>query len=267
MINPGELALASIGIVAVIGDEIPKIGIGRKVDMARIESDIPMLAAKLVDGELSRTPMARPHTYAKLLDVLGGLPGSVDVQAWIEKFNYEDQAELGTPFALEAQSALNDLAAVFPRQSYVTLTGPKVLTPPSQQLADFYFVLDVVNDPLRVFPLMSVGGLLPRQRDAVKLVFPGISSSISDAIDEALVDATAAKSQDATKLGKGHRVSPVVTFGIQTWRGQRIAEFRPPQQVSQPGGPPPKRRPGKASGTENGPLTKATQSQKIDAGV
>jgi hypothetical protein len=263
--NPGELALASIGIVAVIGDDIPRVGVGRKEDMARVESSIPKLARNLVDGELSHTPMTRPHTYARLLDVLGGLPGSVDVQSWIERFDEEDQADLGTPFALAAQSALNDLAAVFPRQSYVTLTGPKVLTPPSQQLADFYFVLDVVNDPLRVFSLMSVGGLLPRQRDAVKMVFPGISSAIDDAISEALVDATAAKSVDPTKLNKGHRVSPVVTFGIQTWRGQRIAEFRPPQQTPQPGGPAPKKT--KGAGKESSALNKATSSQKIDAGV
>ena len=267
MINPGELALASIGIVAVIGDEIPKVGVGRKVDMTRIETDIPKLAKKLVDGELSHTPMARQHTYGKLLEVLGGLPGSVDVQAWIEKFNIEDQADLGTPFALAAQSALNDLAAVFPRQSYVTLTGPKVLPPPTQQLADFYFVLDVVNDPMRVFELMSVGGLLSRQRDAVKLVFPGISSAIDDAISEALVEATAAKSVDPTKLGKGVRVSPVVTFGIQTWRGQRIAEFRPPQDTPQPGGSVPKANAKKNAGKKEPASDKATQSQKIDAGV
>ncbi len=267
MIAAGELALASIGVVNVIGDSIPKIGVGRKEDMARIESDIPKLAKKLVDGELSHTPMARPHTYAKLLDVLGGLPGSVDVQAWIEKFNDEDQAELGAPFAIEAQSALNDLAAVFPRQSYITITGPKVLPPPTQQLADFYFVLDVVNDPLRAFSLMSVGGLLPRQRDAVKLVFPGISAAIDDAISEALVEATAKRSTDPQKLGNGMRVSPVVTFGIQTWRGQRTAEFRPPQNTPQPGGPPPKQRGGKAGGKKEPASDKATQSQKLDAGV
>jgi hypothetical protein len=264
MISAGELALASIGIVAVIGDEIPKVGIGRKEDMARIERDIPKLAAKLVDGELSHTPMARPHTYRKLLDVLGGLPRSVNVHAWIDRFDVEDQADLGAPFALAAQSALNDLAAVFPRQSYVTLTGPKVLTPPSQQLADFYFVLDVVNDPLRVFSLMSVGGLLPRQRDAVKMVFPGISSAIDGAITDALTEATAAKSVDPTKLSKGHRVSPVVTFGIQTWRGQRIAEFRPPQNTPQPGGPGPKQKPSKR-GEKDTASNKATPTQRIDA--
>lgn len=264
MIDVGELALASIGIVAVIGDDVPRVGVGRKEDMARIERDIPKLARQLVNGELSRAPMERPHTYERLLEVLGGLPGSVDVQAWIEKFDVEDQADLGAPFATAAQSALKDLAAVFPRQSYVTLTGPKVLTPPTQQLADFYFVLDVVNNPLRMFNLMSVGGVLPRQRDAVRLVFPGISSAIDDAVSEALVNATAAKSQDATKLDKGARISPVVTFGIQMWRNQRIAEFRPPQVVSQPGGVP-KKKQTKSAGKEASALNKATPTQKIEA--
>jgi hypothetical protein len=263
-ISPGELALASIGIVAVLGDDIPKVGVGRKADMARLEASIPKLAKQLVAGDLDHTPMARPHTYNRLLEVLGGLPRSVDVGKWIDKFNIEDQADLGAPFALAAQSALNDLAAVFPRQSYVTLTGPKVLPPPTTQLTDFYFVLDAVNDPLRVFSYMSVGGLIPRIRDAVKLVFPGISSAIDDAISEALVNATAEKSTDPTKLTAGMRVSPRVTFGIQTWRGQRTAEFRPPQQTPQPGGPGPKKSPAR-SGKEDGALSKATASQKLDA--
>lgn len=264
-VSAGELALASVGITAVIADEIPRIGIGRKEDMARVESSIPKLARQLVDGELSHTPMTRPHTYARLLEVLGGLPRSVNVHAWIDKFDREDQADLGAPFALAAQSALNDLAAVFPRQSYVTLTGPKVLQPPTTQMADFYFVLDVVNDPLRVFALMSVGGLLPRQRDAVKMVFPGISSAINDAIDDALVNALGKKGGDKTQPSRGIRVSPVVTFGIKTWRGQRIAEFRPPQQTPQPRGPGPKKT--KSAGKESSALNKATSSQKIDAGV
>lgn len=267
MIAAGELALASIGITNVIADTIPRVGVGRKEDMARIEKDIPKLSAKLVDGELSHTPMARPHTYARLLEVLGGLPRSVNVHAWIEKFDHEDQADLGAPFAIAAQSALNDLAAVFPRQSYVTLTGPKILPPPTQQMADFYFVLDVVNDPLRVFALMSVGGLLPRQRDAVRMVFPGISAAIDNAITDALVEARGKKSGDPMKLDKGARVSPVVTFGIQTWRGQRIAEFRPPQNTPQPGGTVPKANAKKNAGKKEPASDKATQSQKIDAGV
>ena len=267
MISAGELALASIGITAVISDTIPRIGVGRKVDMARIETDILKLARKLVDGELSHTPMTRPHTYRQLLDVLGGLPRSVNVHAWIDKFDREDQADLGAPFALAAQSALNDLAAVFPRQSYVTITGPKVLTPPATQLTDFYFVLDAVNDPMRVFSYMSVGGLIPRIRDAVKMVFPGISAAIDDAITDALVDARGAKSGDITKLSTGTRVSPVITFGIQTWRGQRIAEFRPPQNTPQPGGPGPKQAPRKNGGKKEPASDKATNSQKIDAGV
>ena len=184
-----------------------------------------------------------------------------------EKFNDEDQADLGTPFAIEAQSALNDIAAVFPRQSVHHDHRTEGASSPTQQLADFYFVLDVVNDPMRVFSLMSVGGLLPRQRDAVKLVFPGISAAISDAIEEALVEATAKRSTDPQKLGNGVRVSPVVTFGIQTWRGQRTAEFRPPQNTPQPGGPPPKQRGGKAGGKKEPASDKATQSQKLDAGV
>jgi hypothetical protein len=266
-VSIGEISLASVGIVAVIADEIPKIGVGRKEDMARIETDIPKLAKKLVDGGLSHTPMARPHTYGKLLEVLGGLPRSVNVHAWIERFDREDQADLGAPFAIAAQSALNDLAAVFPRQSYVTLTGPKVLPPPTTQLTDFYFVLDAVNDPLRVLSYMSVGGLIPRVRDAVKLVFPGISAAIDDAITDALVEARGKKSGDITKLSAGTRVSPVVTFGIQTWRGQRTAEFRPPQNTPQPGGNAPKANARKNAGKKESANDKATQSQKIDAGV
>lgn len=256
-IQVGELALASLGINSLIADTLPKVGKQRLEDFAAVEKKIPRLASDLVDGRLEFTAMDRPHSYEKLLKVLGGLPKSVDVQAWINKFDLENLS-IASSFAIAAQTALNDLATVFPRQSYVTLSGPQDLLPPTPQQWQFFSVLDVVNDPLRVFSLMSRGGLLPRQRDAVKLVFPGISANIDQALVDELINA---KSRKAS-----FQLSKLVEFGVSTWQNKRVLEYRPPQQVPTAQGPKVDGKGSKRSG-KGAALDKATQTQKIDAGV
>lgn len=261
MIAISELALASIGIATIIADDMPKIGVARRDSIEAVERKIPQLAKKLVHGELDYESMLRPHSYRKLLDVLGNLPRSVDVRSWIERFKIEDQADIGAPFAIAAQTALNDLAAVFPRQSYETLTGPQDLEPPSTQVWQFFSVLDVVNDPLRVFPLIACGGISKRQTEAVRMIFPGISLAIDDAITEATIDAKAAK--------KSFRLSQIVTYGISTWQGKRIVTYLPPQvqQQTAPAAQRPADRPAQAGAAKDSlALAKSTKTQTIEQG-
>lgn len=263
MIDKGEVALATIGIVNVIGDTVPKVGKLRLSEMANYERHMNQLATKVVKGELEFTPMDRPHSYDKLLKVISELPRSVNVDAWIDQFDVVD-GDLATKFAIAAQHALTDLAAVFPRQTYTTLTGPKALTPPTTQLFQFYSVLDIVNDPVRVYPLIAVGGISPRQRDALKLVFPGISAAVDNSffgVDGAVIKATAAKTSPETGYSS-FQVPQKAAYGLATWQGKRIAEFKPPQ----PGAAAPPATPKKSAG-KNVALDKATQTQKIDAGV
>jgi hypothetical protein len=260
MIDIGELLLASIGISRVIADDMPKVGKQRMDDAYALELKLPRLASDLVNRKLERTPMTRPHSYRQLLDKLGNLPESVDVSSLVDAFPHEYREE-SVRFTIAVQHALNDLAAIFPRQSYTTLTGPKTLEPPTVQQTQFYFVLDIVNDPLRAFPLMSCGGLLPRQRDGVRLVFPGISAAIDRDLTDELIKAKARKNTFG--------LSPIASFGISTWRGQRVANYEPPKPVLPEGTQQSKTktaRPRKSTGKDTA-LDKATQSQKIDAGA
>lgn len=259
MISVGELALASVGISAVLSDSVPKMGKGRIEEIYTIPKKITSLARALVDGELQYTPMDRPHSYRRLLAVIDGLPRSVDVQSWIDKFDISDH-EISAPFAIAIQDALRDIAQIFPRQSYVTLSGPQALKPSELEMFTFYSALDVINDPLRVFPLMASGGISKRQADTVRMVYPGISAAIDTAIREESVNAKGRK--------QSHRIpQKAELFGIPTWLGQRIANYEPPQPPV-PGTPNDQKPSGgkAAPGKKNSALDKATQSQKIDAG-
>lgn len=267
MIDIGELLLASIGISRVIADDMPKITASRLAEAIDLEKKIPRLASSLVSRELEHTPMERPHSYKELLAKFDDLATSVDVGALTRAFPIEYTDE-SVRFAVAVQHALKDLQAIFPRQSYVTLMGPKTLVPPTTQQTDFYFVFDVVNDPLRVFPLMSVGGLLPRQRDGVRLVYPGIASAIDAAITEEMIKAGARKMGED---GSSFALSAATPngFGISTWRGQRVAQYSPPKALPPEGTTPSKTktaRTKKATGKEVA-LDKATPSQKLDAEV
>lgn len=268
MIDVGELLLASIGISRVIADDMPKISATRMREALDIEKKIPRLASDLVNRELDHTPMERPHSYKQLLAKFDDLAGSVDVGALVRAFPRE-YGEESVRFSVAVQHALKDLQSVFPRQSYVTLMGPKVLEPPTVQQADFYFVFDVVNDPLRVFPLMSVGGLLPRQRDMVNLVYPGIASAITNAITEEMIKAGARKQDVEGKSSFDITQETPRGFGIATWRQQRVAPYSPPKPVLPEGTQPAKTKTArkKNANAKNVALDKATPSQKLDAGV
>jgi hypothetical protein len=265
VIQAGELALASVGISTILADALPKMGKGRIEEMQQIPRKIRSLARALVDGELQYTPMDRPHSYKQLLAVIGGLPRSVNVQSWIDKFDVADH-EISGPFAISIQDALRDIAQIFPRQSYVTLVGPIPLPPSELEMFTFYSALDVINDPLRVFPLMASGGLSKRQTDTVRMVFPGISA----AIDEALRGA-----EGEIIKAKGRKVSfqlppKAGQFGIPTWFGHRIVQYEPPQPQPPDGQKQDENKAPRArmrSGKQDSALDKATQTQKIDAGV
>ena len=264
MIQMGELALASVGISTILSDALPKMGKGRIEEMKAIPRKIQSPARSLVDGELQYTPMDRPHSYKQLLSVIGGLPRSVNVQAWIDKFDVADH-EISGPFAIAIQDALRDIERIFPRQSYVTLVGPKALPPPDTQMWQFFSTLDVINDPLRVFPLMSCGGLLKRQADAVRLVFPGISAAIDSSLVGVEGEVIKAKARK-----QSYELPPRAELGISTWQGKRIVQYEPPQPPAPPGQKQDENKAPRAkmrSGKQDAALDKATQTQKIDAGV
>lgn len=221
-ISPGELALASIGLSCIIRGDMPKVGLGRLNDMGNIPKEITRLAGKLADGELTYQPYAHEHSYKTLLARITDPLKQHEVDDLIAKFHVE-AGDIATSFAVAVQQALADLKAIFPVSVYKTYAGPKNIEPNADVVFQFLNRLDVINDPLRVFPLIATGAILKTQVEIVREVYPTLSREIDTQIAAAVTKRRAASSQ-----ANPYQLPPRAEIGVAKWQGRK-AEFRPPK--------------------------------------
>jgi hypothetical protein len=222
VINPGELALACIGLSPIIKGEMPKIGLGKLNDMGNIPKEIAKLAGKLADGELTYQPYAHEHSYKTLLARITDPLKQHEVDDLIAKFHVE-AGDIAMAFAVAVQQALADLKAIFPVSVYKTYAGPKNIEPNADVVFQFLNRLDVINDPLRVFPLIATGAILKTQVEIVREVYPTLSREIDAQIAAAVV-----KRRASSPASKPYQLPPRAEIGVAKWQGRK-AEFRPPK--------------------------------------
>lgn len=228
-VNPGELALATIGVSAIIDGTVPKMGIERQREALGIPNKLQKLAADVVDGQIKRPPMPRAHSYRKLLDRFAQGLQPQHVQELIDAFPH-DASDMSGAFVLCAQAALQHLQKMFPMSVYSTFTGPQNLTPDDVSVWRFFSQLEVLNDPLRVFPLIATGALLKSQVDGMREIYPTLSREIDTAIYGAI-----AKKSAGAGMRKPFRLSPRAELGVAVWLGRRIVPHQPPKKPDDAG--------------------------------
>lgn len=224
-VNPGELALAAIGVSPLIDGEVPRFGIERQREALSIPNKLVRLAADVVDNDVKRPPMPRPHSYRRLLDHFAAGLQADQLQELTERFPH-DASEMAGAFLMTAQAALQHLKKMFPMSVYSTFTGPKNLTPDDEAVWRFFSQLEVLNDPLRVFPLIATGAILRSQVAAVREIYPTLSEAIDGAIYDAIAKKSAAKSN--------YRLPPRAELGVSTWLGRRLVPFKKPSPAPAP---------------------------------
>jgi hypothetical protein len=119
----------------------------------------------------------------------------------------------------------------------------------------FFSALEVLNDPLRVFPLIATGAILKSQVDAMREIYPTLSKEIDAAVYQAI-----AKKSAASGVRNPFRLPPRAELGVAVWLGRRIVPHQPPKKPDAPpgpGSPPP----------SNLPNNLATRNQKAIAGT
>lgn len=252
MIDPGELALATIGVSAIIDGDIPRMGIERQREALSIPNKLQKLAADVVDGDIKRPPMPRPHSYRKLLDHFAAGLQPDQVQSMIAAFPH-DASEMSSSFLLCAQAALQHLQKLFPMSVYSTFTGPQNLTPDDVSVWRFFSQLEVLDDPLRVFPLIATGAILKSQVDGMREIYPTLSKEIDSAIYAAIAKRSAKAPQS-----KPFRLPPRAELGVAVWLGRRLVPHQPPKAPDAPPAP-------GSSPPSNLPNNLATRNQKAIA--
>lgn len=219
-IDPGEAALAIIGITPIISGDMPYVGVEKTREIENLPKRIQQAARELAAGEVQKPKIGRPHSYRTLLDKLSRGLSPEEIHGLVSKFSPEASAISG-PFVIAVQQAMDHLKAIFPTSEYVTFTGPTTMTPPEDKVFEFFLQYAVVDDPLSVFGLMSTASLLRGQVATVKTFYPTVSANITSAT-EAAIAAEKTKKQS-------YQLRIAASDGFKTWLGQRTVDFQPMQ--------------------------------------
>jgi hypothetical protein len=208
-----EALLVEVGIDSLISKKVEHIGIGRLRQAAKLPTEIRALARKLVRGELE--PVIRLSDF-DWRGAVADLSAGWDPEQMIEMLHQfpPDYQAAASALIIKATKLIQELASGLPLSRYQTFAGAKNLIPADAHIFKFASVLEVIRDPLIVFPLMAGGALLKLQANAVRETYP----SISAAIDAALFQATLA--QKASK--KSFELPPRVEKGVGNWTGKSL---------------------------------------------
>lgn len=244
-IDPVESLLVEVGIDAIISRKVEHIGLGRLRQAGQIPAKIRTLARKLVNGKLE--PVVRTADF-EWRTAVSELAKGWDPEQVIEMCRQFPQAYqvAASAMVITSMALIKELADGLPLDRYQTFTGSKDLIPADAHIFKFACVLEVIRDPLVVFPLMAGGALLKIQANAVRKTYP----TISKAIDTAIFVSTAA----AKAANKKFELTPRAEYGVRAWMGKGPVAPEAMQQSQKnfaaanarkqpqtpPAGPPPK---------------------------
>lgn len=206
-----ESLLLEVGIDAILSRQVERVSPARLRQAAKLPAEIRALAGKMVKGKLEP---AIPRSDLDWRQAVADLAAGWNVEQVIQTcraFPQEYQAA-ASALVIKSQALIKELSEGLPLDRYQTFAGSKELIPSDSHINRFACVLEVIRDPLVIFPLMSGGMLLRIQANAVREQYPTLSA----AIDAAIFQATAA----AKAVKKTFELPYRVEFGVRTWMGQ-----------------------------------------------
>jgi hypothetical protein len=219
-IEPVELVLATIGVRPLISKTIEYFRKDQLEAADRIPSTIARMARQLTRGELEDVSLFETSYDATLKDLYDQWnQAQLEAMANALETNAPGIAEV---LILKGGEVLDYLRQIFPRSSYQTFLGAANVVPSDVAIYQFESVLEVLENPLKVFPLMGKGAITKRQVAAVRMVYPTLSAAIDEAITNAVLDAKVAK--------QSYQLPPEAEIGVSRWFGNPAI---PPQMSAQ----------------------------------
>lgn len=209
-ISPAESLLVTIGLRTLITKEVEKVTKGKLDRIRTLPLEIQRLARDMVNDRLTETFYSDLNYRAMVKDLAKGVDMQ-QVQDMLTAFPPEYRAA-ATALLLISGQVIQQLQAQIPTSSYQTVAGLTNLLPDDLKLWKFVSILEVLDNPLLVFPLMATGALLRSQAHAVRTLYPTLSAHI----DAWILDATI---KAKSKL-KSFELSPRAEVGVKAWMGQ-----------------------------------------------
>jgi hypothetical protein len=209
-IDPGEALLAVMGVHKIADGTARKFTKVQLRECMGLHKQFRLLARSLCRGALTQ-PVMELHPYKRLLDGVGKPITEAAANKWMDLCPKKS----GMLFAHAAKTAMAFLQARLPRAVERKMYAlPRNVAPPDPDWYRFLAILDVLEDPRRVFQYASSAMLLKVQVDAVRAVYPTIAAAIDHAIQEATIDAQSKK--------QSFELPMYAEIGVRTWIGQPL---------------------------------------------
>lgn len=256
--------MAVIGLRAIVSKKVERIKREQLDRIDGLEKKVTSTARDLVNDKLTATFYSDLNYRAMLRDLSEGFDLK-QVQEMADHFPPEYR-DIGLALTAQSTQVIEALMKMVPTSSYETITGAKALLPSDVKVWRFVSILEVLDDPLLVFPLMNTGALLRSQATAVRQLYPTFSAAVDAALFEATVKAKAKR--------RSFELAPRAEVGVQAWAStsptaspavaaQRKARIQTSQAVVQKSKADQEQRKAKAQ-AERGVKMTETTAQRAD---
>ena len=210
-LDPTEAVLAIIGVRPIVSKAVERFTMSKWHEMDALPRRIHDAARSLVTGTMSTKIPLGTFSYRATLDALSQPFDEDQLTEMASKFP-PAMHEVTGAFLLKAKAVRAALLAILPISERKTLSGSNIVPPSQMMLRRFVSTLTVLDDPMRVFPLMAAGALLNTQTISLRTIFPSLSKVVDEAIQESI---------EAEKTRKkSFELPPRAEIGISSWLGR-----------------------------------------------
>lgn len=209
-IAAAESLLVVIGLRTLITQKVERITKSKLDRIRTLPNEVQRLSRDMVNDKLTEGFYSDLNYREMVKDLSKGVDMQ-QVQDMLNEFPPEYRAA-ATALLLISGQVIQQLQAEIPTSSYQTVSGMTNLLPDDVRLWKFISILEVLDNPLSIFPLMATGALLRSQAHAVRTLYPTLSAHI----DAWILDATI----KAKAKTKSFELSPRAEVGVKAWMGQ-----------------------------------------------
>ena len=206
-----ESCLAVIGMRPIVSKAVERFTMSKWHEMDALPRRIHDAARSLVNGTMSTKIPLGSFNYRATLDDLSQPFDEHQLTEMASKFP-PAMHEVTSAFLLKAKQVRGALLAILPISEHKTLSGSSVVPPSQMLLRRFVSTLTILDDPMRIFPLMASGALLNTQTISLRMIYPTIAKAIDEAIREAIEGEKARK--------RSFELPPKAEIGISAWLGR-----------------------------------------------
>ena len=206
-----EACLAVIGVRPIVSKAVERFTMSKWHEMDALPRRIHDAARSFVGGTMSTKIPLGSFSYRATLDDLSQSFNEDQLTEMASKFP-PAMHEVTAAFLIKAKQVRAALLAILPVSERKTLSGSNIIPPSQMMLRRFVSTLTILDDPMRVFPLMAAGALLNTQTISLRTIFPSLAKLIDEAIREAIETEKGRK--------KSFELPPRAEIGISSWLGR-----------------------------------------------